>query len=106
MVDDLCQSATFFADELKMVVFDPVRPVDLISVDDGAKRSPSVPVSLSELRFMNGLLLVMAGVEGIGSTFIAVMAEAAGIGSTLIALLERGVIAREDGFASLIDVGG
>ena len=61
MVDDLCQSATFFADELKMVVFDPVRPVDLISVDDGAKQSPSVPVSLSELRFMNGLLLVMAG---------------------------------------------
>ena len=31
-----------------MVVFDPVRPVDLISVDDGAKRSPLVPVSLSE----------------------------------------------------------
>ena len=55
---------------------------------------------------MNGLLLVMAGVEGIGSTFIAVTAGAAGIGSTLIALLERGVTAREDGFASLIDIGG
>ena len=75
-------------------------------MDDGAKRSPLVPVSLSESRFMNGLLLVMAGVEGIGSIFIAVMAGAAGIGSTLIALLEGGVTAREDGFASLIDVGG
>ena len=89
-----------------MVVFDPVRPVDPISVDDGAKRSPSVPVSLSESRFMNGLLLVTAGVEGIGLIFIAVMAGAAGIGSTLIALLEREVTAGEDGFASLVDVGG
>ena len=106
MVDDLCQSATFFADELKMVIFDPVRPVDPISVDNGAKQSPSVLVSLSESRFMNGLLLVMAGVEGIGLIFIAVMAGAAGIGSTLIALLERGVTARENGFASLIDIGG
>ena len=41
---------------------------------------------------LNSLLLVMAGVEGIGST--------------LIALLERGVTAGENGFASLIDVGG
>ena len=55
---------------------------------------------------MNGLLLVMAGVEGIGSIFIAVTAGAAGIRSTLIALLERGVTAVEDGFTSLIDVGG
>ena len=105
-VDDLCQSETFFADELKTVIFNPVRPVDLISVDNGAKQSPLVPVSLSESRFMNGLLLVMAGVEGIGLIFIAVMAGAAGIGSTLIALLERGVTARENGFASLIDIGG
>ena len=106
MLDDLCQSETFFADELKTVVFDPVRPVDPISVDDGAKQLPLVLVSLSESRFINGLLLVMAGVEGIGSIFIAVMAGAAGIGSTLIALLEGGVTAGEDGFASLIDVGG
>ena len=41
---------------------------------------------------LNGLLLVMAGVEGIGLT--------------LIASLERGVTAGEDGFTSLIDVGG
>ena len=51
-VDDLCSSKPLFTDKLKMVVFDPVRPVDLISVDDGAKQSPSVPVSLSESRFM------------------------------------------------------
>ena len=90
-----------------MVIFDPVRPVDLISVDNGAKRSPLVPVSLSESRFMNSLLLVMAGVEGIGLIFIAVTAGAAGIGLTLITLLERGgVTAREDGFVLLIDVGG
>ena len=54
VVDDLCWSETFFTDELKMVVFNPVRPVDPISVDNGAKRSPLVLVSLSESRFMNG----------------------------------------------------
>ena len=48
----------------------------------------------------------MAGVEGIWLTLIAVMAGAAEIGSTLITLLKRGVTAGEDGFASLIDVGG
>ena len=75
-------------------------------MDDGAKRSPLVPVSLSESRFMNDLLLVMAGVEGIGLIFITVMAGATGIGLTLTALLERGVTAGEDGFTSLIDVEG
>ena len=74
-------------------------------MDDGAKQSPSVPVSLSESRFMvsNGHLLVMAGVEGIGLTLIAVMTGAAGIGLTLITLLER-VTSGEDGFTSLIDI--
>ena len=89
-VDDLYVWETFFAEELKTVVFDPVRPLDPISMGESTKWSPSVPVSLSELRLMllKCLLLVMAGV--------------ARMGSMIITLLERGVRTAEDGSAWLI----
>lgn len=90
MVDNRYILEVLLTEELETVVFDPVRLVDLISVD-GAKQSPSVPISLSELRFivLKGLLSVMAGTAGIDQQ---------------IALLERGVTAINDGFASLIGI--